>query len=221
MAASMATTSVRSSRVSARTARCSVAIVSILVSPSCEQALGRCICEYQLAIHVFVEQVVEQWQQRHRLFLYVGHLALDHLQRTALERVEPAVVERPRSGGACQRQYFGSHRADGVVLFLQQLGDVAFAGLGHAREQLAFLEVEMAPDVLLDEAAERTGELGEFGIACGARARRSRERLLDTAEQVEVAAMFGVERMTDLAREAHDDPTLVLKYQNSEHKERR
>src|SRR5450755_2684200 len=107
MAASMATTSARSTGVSARTARCSMAMDSILVSPWCEPALSRCIGECQLAIHVFVEQVVEQGQQRHRLFLDVGNLALDHLERTALERVEAAFVERSRSSGARQRQYFG------------------------------------------------------------------------------------------------------------------
>src|ERR1019366_26121 len=206
MASSMATTPARSSGVSARTARCSLAMTSMLVSPGCEWPLGRCIGECQLAIHVFVEKVVEQGQQRHRLFLDVGHLALDHLQRTALESVKPAVVERSRSGGACQRQYLGRNRADGVVLFLQQLRDIAFAGLGHAREQLAFLEVEMTPDVLLDEAAECAGELDEIGIACGVRARRSRERLLNATEQVEIAAMFGVERVADLAHETPRQP---------------
>src|SRR4029079_13218621 len=52
------------------------------------------------------------------------------------------------------RQTLGGDLADRVVLLAHQLGHVAVAGLGHAREQLVLLELEMAPDVVLDQPRE-------------------------------------------------------------------
>ncbi|MCZ7561751.1 MAG: hypothetical protein M5U30_18360 [Burkholderiaceae bacterium] len=89
------------------------------------------------------------------------------------------------------------------MLLGEQLGDVAFARVGQPREELALLEVEVAVHVLLEVAREAGRHAGEFGVAARARARRAREGLLDAAEQVEVGAMLVVERVADLALEAH------------------
>src|SRR5690606_27427996 len=107
-------------------------------------------------------------------------------------------------------------RPDRRVLLGEQLGDVAFAGIGEPREQLLLFEIEMAVHVLLEMAHEAGGDLGELGIAAGAGARRTGKGLLDAPEQVEVGAVLLVERVTDLALEAHvrsNNGIKVLEYQ--------
>ena len=114
-------------------------------------------------------------------------------------------AKRACGGRARQRQDLGRRLADGVVFLLQQAGDVAVAGVAHAREQLALLEVEMRADVVLDQARERAGERGELRV----RAPRVRERRAmacsSAAEHIECVAVLGVERLADLAHEAHGE----------------
>ena len=144
------------------------------------------------------------------------HLTLDHFERTALERVETRVVQSCRGGGVQQRPDFGGHGADRVVFLLEHLRDIAFARLRHAWEQLALFEIEMARDVLFDEAGEPGREFHELGVARSPLAGEPRERRLDAAQQVQVAAMFSVQLMADLSGSAHrQSQIMVLKYQNS------
>jgi hypothetical protein len=61
----------------------------------------------------------------------------------------------------------------------------------------------MAADVVLDRVAELPGQARELGVTGEAGATRARKRLLDAAEQIEVDPVLVVERVTDLALEAH------------------
>ena len=156
--------------------------------------LVRSVLKGEPAVGLFVEQVVEQRQQRHGLLLDVRDLALHEFDQQLLEQRRSGRGQRLGRRRARQRRQFGDHGTDGVVLLGQQRRHVAVAGLGHERKELLFLEVEVAADLVLQVVLQR---------ACQRRrasARRCRgQRLLDAAEQVEQGAVFVVEAAADLA----------------------
>src|SRR5512142_2224540 len=124
MAASIATTSIRSSRASARTVALA-GVTALMTAPRRATAcsfswnlLGSvgCVGKGEVAVGVLVEHVVEQRQQRHGFLLDVRDLPLDQLERAATQRVPAGVVEPAGSGGLGQRTQLGGDRADGLVL---------------------------------------------------------------------------------------------------------
>jgi hypothetical protein len=132
----------------------------------------------------------------------VRNLPLDHFERAALQRIPSGIVERSGRCGLGERQDFTRDGADRFMLLDEQRRHVAVACFAHPREQFALLEVEVAADVLLDLPAQQVDELDDL-LTGGARTRRTRQRLLDAAEQFEIDAMLVVERSAHLSFIAH------------------
>src|SRR6185503_11376613 len=166
-AASMAATAPRSRAASGRTSE-------------------RRVSGSELMVHLLVQQIVERGQQRQLLLLRVRRQPLGHFQPQGFQargdRVFLYCGDEARRG-----------RADGHVLFLQELDDVAFAGGGEAREELHLLEGEMA----LDLAGERCGSgAHKRGVAPS-----GGERSLEPGAQGEARLVLLVQAPADLTLE--------------------
>ena len=108
--------------------------------------------EGELAIGLVVEQIVEHGQQRHRLLLDVRHLALHQLggHRCSVLRCSGGSV--PAASCAASGCSSAATARSVSCSLGEQGGEVAVAGLGHAREQLALLEAEVMADLVFELA---------------------------------------------------------------------
>ena len=103
--------------------------------PSLVSAGG--VGERQFTVVRFVEQVVEQRQQRHGFLLDVRDLAFHQLERVAPQRAPAGLVDRAGGGLPRQRQQLGGDFADRRVLLGQQRGHAAVAGIRSCAERAA------------------------------------------------------------------------------------
>ena len=110
---------------------------------------------------------------------------------------------------------FAGNVADRVVLLGQQHGDLAVAGLAHARKQFLLLEAEVPVDVLLQAARQRHHQLDQVRLTRPIAARRARQGLLGAAQQVEIGTMFLVQGMAGLSGKVHGRIITVSEYQIS------
>ena len=102
------------------------------------------------------------------------------------------------------------------MLFRQQLAQIAFARCVEPREERLLLEPEMPWHVVRQMVVQLADETRVVGIqAVGRRPRRSRQRLLERAQEGEGALVLLVQQMADLSRHGAA-PFKVIRYQNTE-----
>src|SRR6202165_1847807 len=115
---------------------------------------------------------------------------LDQLEARGLERVPARGVQLGRARAFDEPEKRAGDRADRLVLFEQQLRELALAALVQPRKELLLLEVVMARDLVFERGSELREQrapdriVGSRGLGV-----QARERLLETAEQ---AAQGGV-----------------------------
>src|ERR1700694_3355465 len=134
---------------------------------------------------------------------------LDQLEARGLERVPARGVQLGRARAFDEPEKRAGDRADRLVLFEQQLRELALAALVQPRKELLLLEVEMARDLVFERGSElREQRAPDRIVGSGRLGAQARERLLETAEQAEHGDVLLIQLATDLALQFHHDDSL-------------